>query len=50
MDQVVAVIYLNSTAVGPIVRKIFKHYSAAELFVQRQSDPENYILTVMNVE
>lgn len=50
MDQVVVVIYLNPTAVGPIVKKIFRHYGDAELFVQRQADPEFYTLSVMAVE
>jgi len=50
MDQVVLVVYRNPTAAGPIVKKVFKHYGDAELFVHRQSDPTEYVLTVMTVE
>lgn len=50
MDQVVLVIYKNPTAAGPIVLKVFKHYRDAELFVKRQVDPAEYILSVFNVE
>lgn len=50
MDQVVLVVYRNPTAAGPIVKKVFKHYGDAELFVNRQSDPKEYILSVVNVE
>ena len=50
MDQVVLVVYRNPTAAGPIVKKVFKHYEDAELFVHRQSDPQEYILSVMTVE
>lgn len=50
MDQVVLVIYKNPTAAGSIVLKVFKHYGDAELFVKRQGDPAEYILSVMPVE
>ena len=50
MDQVVLVIYKNPTAAGPIAKKVFKHYGDAELFVKRQVDPAEYILSVMTVE
>lgn len=50
MDQVVLVIYKNPTAAGPIVKKVFKHYGDAELFVNRQVDLAEYILSVFNVE
>jgi hypothetical protein len=50
MDQVVLVVYRNPTAAGPIVKKVFRHYGDAELFVHRQSDPKEYILSVMTVE
>lgn len=50
VEQVVLVIYKNPTAAGPIVKKVFKHYGDAELFVYRQTDPKEYILSVVNVE
>ena len=50
MDQVILCLYRNPTAAGPIIKKVFKHYGDAELFVQRQTDPSEYILSVVNVE
>lgn len=49
IEQVVLVIYKNPTAAGPIVKKVFKFYGDAELFVKRQVDPAEYILSAMTV-
>lgn len=49
MNEVVVVLYKNPTAAGPILKAVYRHYGDAELFVQRQSDPEQYVLTVVQV-
>ena len=50
MEFVTIVIRHDPTADGPFVVKVFKHYGDAELFVHRQTFPEQYELTQKQVE
>jgi len=45
MENVTIVVRYDPTADGPYVIDVFKHYGDAELFVHRQSDPTQYVLT-----
>jgi len=50
MDTVTIVIRYDPTADGPFVKKVFKWYGDAEMWVSRQTDPTQYTLSQQQVE
>jgi hypothetical protein len=51
MDEVVyVVLYNNPTGAGALLKGVWKHYTHAEAFVQRQSYPDEYRIEMKQVQ
>ena len=51
MDEVVSVVlYKNPTGAGPILKKVYRFHGDAVEFVNRQVDPDQYVIEDKLVE
>lgn len=51
MDEVVSVVlYKNPTGAGPILKQVYKFHGDALAFVNRQVDPDMYVIEDKQVQ
>lgn len=49
-DYVYVVLYDNPTGAGALLKGVWRHYSGAEAFVDRQSYPDEYRIEMKAVQ